>query len=109
MRRGAVALAAVLAALMTAVPAQATVRHASAFALNYLTPIVRMAPGDTVIFKNLDPFAQHNIQSNKGLFSTPLISQGYSAQVAGASTLRPGNYLFHCVLHTWMRGALVVR
>jgi plastocyanin len=109
MRRGAGAFAAILAALVMAVPAQATVRHASAFAFNYLTPVVRMAPGDTVIFKNLDPFAQHNLQSNKLLFGTPIISQGFSVQVVGASSLRPGNYLFHCVLHPWMRGALVVR
>jgi plastocyanin len=76
--------------------------------VSYLTPVAVMSRGGTATFRNLD-VALHNVVSNSGLFSTPLIGFNRTAAIAGVARLAPGNYPFHCSLHPWMRGTLVVR
>jgi hypothetical protein len=43
------------------------------------------------------------------LFFTGLIGLGQTTPVLGLENLEPGrNYDFHCSLHSWMKGTLVV-
>jgi polyvinyl alcohol dehydrogenase (cytochrome) len=111
MRRGAAAfLAALAVALPAATPAHAATQRAYAAGLMYLTPAVVAAKGDSLLFRNLDPLAQHNIVSDTpGLFASPLIGQNQTATVAGVPSLPVGTYAFHCTLHAWMKGALRVQ
>ena len=73
----------------------------------YATPVVNVPQGGSATFTNLD-VAQHDVISDQGLFSTPLISLGESAPVAGVEALTPGSYGFYCSLHRNMTGTLVV-
>jgi polyvinyl alcohol dehydrogenase (cytochrome) len=98
-----------VAAALAAAPARAAEQQAYATALNYATPAVLAAQGDTLRFNNLDPLAQHDIASDTpGQFASPLIGNGQSALVAGIDKLKPATYQFHCTLHAWMRGAIQV-
>lgn len=89
--------------------AQAAEQQAYAAALNYTTPAIAAARGDTLRFNNLDSAAQHDIDSDQaGLFDSPLISAGESTLVEGVEKLEPGTYGFHCSIHSWMKGTLTV-
>jgi polyvinyl alcohol dehydrogenase (cytochrome) len=108
-RLALLAACALVAAGLAAAPARAAEQQAYATALNYATPAVLAAKGDTLRFTNLDPLAQHDIVSDTpGQFSSPLIGNGQSALVSGVDRLAPATYQFHCSLHAWMRGALQV-
>lgn len=107
MRRALVA--ALVAGLVAAQPAAAAEQQAYATGLTYATPAVVAGKGDTLRFNNLDPAAQHDLDSDQpGLFDSPLVGMGGSAVVAGVEKLEPGTYAFHCSLHSWMKGALTV-
>ena len=73
----------------------------------YATPVVTISQGSSATFTNLD-VAQHDVISDDGLFTTPLISLGESTPVTGVETLSPGSYGFYCSLHRNMTGTLVV-
>ena len=75
---------------------------------NYLTTSVSVSQGDSVTYTNLDA-VQHDVLSKQpGLFGTPLIGIGESADVAGVASLAPGKYAFYCSLHANMKGTLNV-
>jgi polyvinyl alcohol dehydrogenase (cytochrome) len=75
---------------------------------NYLTTTVSVSQGDSVTYTNLDA-VQHDVLSKQpGLFGTPLIGIGESADVAGVESLAPGKYGFYCSLHANMKGTLTV-
>ncbi|HEX5270439.1 MAG TPA: PQQ-binding-like beta-propeller repeat protein [Gemmataceae bacterium] len=108
-RTAALAAVATVLALVGAAPAWATEQQAYTVALDYATPVITAAPGDTLRLNNIDPIASHNIVSDTpGLFASPLVADGNSAVVAGVDKLAPGTYQFHCVLHSWMHGVLEV-
>lgn len=110
-RRGRWVVVATLAALIAgaAPAARAAEQQSYAAALNYATPAVVAAQGDSLRFTNLDSLAQHDVVSDTpGQFSTALIPGGQSSPVAGVSNLPPGNYTFHCSLHPWMHGQLTI-
>jgi polyvinyl alcohol dehydrogenase (cytochrome) len=89
--------------------AGAAEQQAYAAALAYATPVVVAGKGDTLRFNNLDAAAQHDLDSDQdGLFDSPLVPAGKSAPVTGVDHLEPGTYSFHCSLHAWMKGSLVV-
>jgi polyvinyl alcohol dehydrogenase (cytochrome) len=79
-----------------------------AVATTYATPTVTMTQGSSATFTNLD-VAQHDVISDDGLFSTPLIGIGQSTPVNGAEALSPGSYGFYCSLHRNMTGSLIVQ
>jgi polyvinyl alcohol dehydrogenase (cytochrome) len=99
-----------VAAALAAVPyAHAAEQQSYAVALSYATPAVVAGKGDTLRFNNLDTLAQHDIASDTaGLFNSGLVSGGKSALVTGVDRLVAGSYAFHCSLHAWMKGSLVV-
>ena len=103
---GAVALAA-LACLWVAPAAGAAEQNAYAAAMNYATPAVTMGEGDKLRFHNLDTLAKHDLVGQEG-FKSELIGAGESSPVKGAEKLPPGQYKFHCTLHSWMQGTLSV-
>lgn len=75
--------------------------------------------GDTVTATNLDQGAAigpHTITAdqvdpatNVPVFDTRLIGFMESATVSGVQALPPGTYPFHCKVHLFMRGVLVIR
>jgi polyvinyl alcohol dehydrogenase (cytochrome) len=96
-------------ALSAPAAAQAAEQQAYAAGLNYATPAVGAASGDTLRFTNLDSVAQHDLDSDTpGLFDSALIPAGKSELVPGVEKLPPGQYAFHCSLHSWMHGVLTV-
>jgi len=76
--------------------------------VNYLTPRVVMSKGAIATFRNFDA-VQHDVVSDKGLFSSAKIGIGASYAIASTHSLPPGTYKFHCSLHNWMKGQLIVR
>jgi polyvinyl alcohol dehydrogenase (cytochrome) len=106
------ALAAVAATgVLLAAPAIARAAEQQSYAagLTYATPVVAASSGDTLRFTNLDPVAQHDLHSDTpGLFDSGLIGAGNSEVVPGVDRLPPGQYAFHCSLHSWMHGVLNV-
>ncbi|MEA2405780.1 MAG: hypothetical protein QOE08_2427 [Thermoleophilaceae bacterium] len=95
--------------LLAASPARAAEQQSYAAGLTYATPAVAASQGDTLRFTNLDPAAQHDLNSDTpGLFSSALIPAGQSEPVAGVERLAPGQYSFHCSIHAWMKGVLNV-
>jgi polyvinyl alcohol dehydrogenase (cytochrome) len=109
MRLRLAGLVALAAALTGTASAQAATQHAYAAGLMYATPAVVATKGDSLLFTNLDPLAQHDIKSDTpGLFASPLLGQNQTATVSGVPSLPVGTYQFHCSLHAWMHGALKV-
>jgi polyvinyl alcohol dehydrogenase (cytochrome) len=104
-----IALTLAIVAGPLAASAQAAEQQAYAVGLTYATPAIVAGKGDTLRFNNLDPLAQHDLDSDQpGLFDSPLVATGASTDVRGVSALAPGTYAFHCSLHSWMKGALTV-
>lgn len=97
---GHVSQAAKLAGGVVAVPA-------SSFA-GYGARTAVILQKSNVTFYNYD-IARHDVISDNGLFSTPLIGLGKKALVNGAASLPKGNWKFHCSLHPNMKGSIIVR
>ena len=108
MTRGILGAAIVGALLYITPAAQAAEQQAYAAADSYATPVVAVGKGDTLTFNNLDTTAKHDLVSDDGKFSSPLVAGGAAAPVTGVDKLDPGTYPFHCSLHSWMHGALQV-
>ena len=107
-RAAAIAAAGALAAL--APTAGAAEQQAVSAGLTYATPALAAAQGDTLRHTNLDPAAQHDLDSDAaGLFASPLVAAGESSLVKGVPKLPPGSYPFHCSIHSWMKGVLTVK
>jgi polyvinyl alcohol dehydrogenase (cytochrome) len=100
---------AALLVLVAAPAAQAAEQQSYAAGLTYATPAVVASQGDTLRFTNLDPVAQHDLDSDTpGLFDSGLIGAGNSELVPGIEALPPGQYAFHCSLHAWMHGVVTI-
>jgi polyvinyl alcohol dehydrogenase (cytochrome) len=106
LRRGVGALT---AAACLCLPAGATAAEQQAYAaaMSYATPAITIAKGDTLTFNNLDSLAKHDLVGHDG-FGSELIGAGESSPVKGVEFLDPGQYQFHCTLHSWMQGTLNV-
>jgi glucose dehydrogenase/plastocyanin len=100
----------VLAAALLALPGTASAAEQTAYAaaMNYATPTITIGQGDTLTFSNLDNLAKHDLVGHDGLFASELIGGGETSPVKGAEKLDPGQYQFHCSLHSWMQGVLNV-
>ena len=68
------------------------------------TPLT-VGAGTRVVFSNQDSTA-HTATQNGGGFDTGRIRPGKSAAV---TFKRPGTYLFHCSIHPFMKGKIVVK
>ena len=107
-------------------PSQAVDGTVVAAGLNYITPVAVMTQGSLATFANREPVGSfsHNVVSLMkkadgtaafwtGGTCTPVcnadwIRPGQSVPIQGVLALPPGAYLFHCTLHLWMNGVLVV-
>jgi polyvinyl alcohol dehydrogenase (cytochrome) len=105
-----VVMVAVLAVVLVApAGARAAEQQSYAVGLTYATPALVASKGDTLRFTNLDPVAQHDLDSDTpGLFDSALIPAGKSELVPGVERLPAGSYPFHCSLHAWMHGVVTV-
>jgi polyvinyl alcohol dehydrogenase (cytochrome) len=109
MRRGA-SLVAIALALLSANAAHAVENQVVANSpAAFTTPRVVAQQGDTLRFRNLDPIAGHDVDSEQpGRFGSPVIPFGQSTLVEGVEKLSPGDYGFLCSVHPNMRGTLSV-
>ena len=115
-----IAVAAVMSPILGARAQPPTpVSTVAAIALQYVPGDVRapfipveMVEGGMLVFSNLDPLDWHNITSygldERGdfLFESELLGQGQSEILDGVDRLSPGDYRFHCRIHTGMDGVL---
>ena len=68
------------------------------------TPLV-VSPGTKVVFSNRSGIT-HTATENGGGFNTGRIKPGATASV---TFKRPGTYVFHCMIHPFMHGKIVVK
>src|SRR5258705_6139311 len=107
-RRAFVVVAMVIAATgATVLPAHAATKTVTAIGTTFVPPVVTVAPGDHLVLNNKDVLP-HTLTSTDGKFDTGQIGAGQSGPVNGVEGLGKGTYQFVCLLHPWMRGALVV-
>ncbi len=109
-------LAAVAAFSLAPSVSQANVGQVTAARNVFLPSPIVMSRGGDVTFTNLDT-AVHSVTAvqaaagtDRPLFDSGLIGFAANAPVAGVSSLpaSQAGYEFYCVMHTWMRGRLIV-
>lgn len=66
---------------------------------------ITVTPGETVSVTNKDA-ASHTVTSDTGAFDTGLV--GTNQTVTFKAPSKPGSYPYHCTVHTFMKGMLVV-
>jgi glucose/arabinose dehydrogenase len=110
MRRGLFICTVLIGALLApAAPARADTAQVITIAAIFVSPVTVMQPGDSLVLNNQDLLPHNLVSQQPGLFATPTINPGTSAEAAGASSLPSGVYPFVCTLHPWMLGALAVQ
>lgn len=73
--------------------------------MNFHPDTVTVAPGTTVIWTNDDSFA-HTTTSDTKLWDSGLLQHGQSFSHTFGT---PGNYPYHCAVHTFMAGTVTVK
>jgi plastocyanin len=94
-----------LAALLAHAHAAPTVHTIIIDGMRFIPQTVEVRRGDTVVWRNKDPFP-HTATSGKGGPASPPIAAG--ASWTHKATQR-GSYPYLCTLHTTMTGLLVVK
>ncbi len=61
--------------------------------------------GDTIVWSNNGP-SSHTATANNGSFDTGVLAKGKSASVTFHT---PGTFAYHCTIHPFMHGAVVVQ
>ncbi len=85
----------------------------SAATYSYATRVVVLPQGHALRFANGD-MLRHTVTADalgpdgRPLFGPAGASPQQTVEVAGASSLPPGTYAFHCSIHATMHGTLVV-
>jgi plastocyanin len=107
---GLIAAASLVAALgLGAGPSSATESNGAVkiFRLAYYPNTLDVTAGDSVRFNNIDGKngVPHSATSDTGLFDTGVF-YGSSRTISAPST--PGTYAYHCVIHPFMHGFLLV-
>lgn len=72
---------------------------------SFVGQTTRIGPGTTIIWKNSDP-AAHTVTSDTGLFDSKALLKGQSYSLTFS---QPGVYTYHCAIHPYMTGEIVVR
>lgn len=110
-------IAAVVIVPIASTPAGAAREHTiAAMAIDYLPPdSISINEGDTMTFVNTDPVAgighsvtQGTSQGAAPKFDSGVVAFGGSADVAGISELKQGEYLIQCQVHPIMTTVLFV-
>lgn len=108
------ALGALLLGLTVPASASAATIYAGPFPASYLNPDVSIAPGEEVLFQNLDFSAPHDVTSIdisptfQPLFRSETVNAPAEVPVVGAETLAEGSYDYICSIHPNMQGTLTV-
>ncbi len=103
----ALCLSAALLAASHGLPALAkpTVHVVVMEALRFSPPVIEVAAGDTVIWKNKDPFP-HTVTAENRRFDSGEIAANRSWKFRAG---KKGDYSYVCTLHPTMKGRLVVK
>ncbi|MCC6369164.1 MAG: TIGR03118 family protein [Bryobacterales bacterium] len=73
--------------------------------LKFLPDTITIQAGSSIVWSNKDGFA-HTVKADGGQFSSPLIDgDGSFSQ----TFTKPGAYDYHCTIHPFMRGKVVVQ
>jgi plastocyanin len=111
--RGVAACAVVIVAL-AASPARADRELAAQPRDRFDADVVTIDPGEVLTFVNQD-VDPHDVTADdvdaagRPLFASATITTGQRAVVERVPALSAGRYAFHCSVHPFMKGALVVR
>ena len=73
--------------------------------MRFIPQTVEVKPGDTVIWRNKDPFP-HTVAAAGGGLASPDIAAGASWKFTAT---KRGRYSYLCTLHRTMTGTLVVK
>jgi plastocyanin len=109
--RAALVLAGVLAAVsLTAAPAAAAVKGVIVVRFLYLPQTQVVQAGDTVIWRNASVNLEgvplpHTVTSDTGAWSSLFLPPGGTRFHVFTT---PGTYPYHCEIHPFMRGAVLV-
>jgi plastocyanin len=96
---------AVLGAYAHAAPSAPTVHTIMIDGMRFIPQTVEVKRGDTVVWRNKDPFP-HTATATGGGPASPSIATGASWTYKAA---KRGSYPYLCTLHTTMTGLLVVK
>ena len=91
-------------AFASSTPAAMTV-HVNINNYAFEAPSITIAPGTTVIFKNLDD-DPHTVTADDGSFDSKGLGQGDTWSYRFTA---PGTYAYHCKVHPMMKGTVVVK
>lgn len=100
-------LAAALAAVVLAAPARAApaVHTVVIDGMRFIPQTLEVKTGDTVIWRNKDPFP-HNVVAPGGVLASPDIAAGASWKFKAG---KRGSFAYVCTLHRTMTGTLIVK
>ena len=91
--------------LVPAGPVTGALTKSTMVGLQYAQPVLEIAVGTTIEWKNEDPVA-HTVTADDNGFDSGLIESG---QVWRYTFTRPGTYAYHCTPHPFMKGTVVVK
>jgi plastocyanin len=70
----------------------------------FVPPTVEAEAGEVITFTNTG-FESHNATLDNGACKTPTLETGGRAGLLFSTT---GSFPFHCSVHTWMKGTIVI-
>jgi plastocyanin len=73
--------------------------------MKYSPAVLEVNAGDTVVWKNKDPFPHNAVADNKAFRSTDIPADGSWSWKAA----RQGEFPYICTLHPGMRATIVVK
>jgi plastocyanin len=74
--------------------------------MRFIPQTVEVKPGDTVVWRNKDPFPHTATATASGGPASPVIAAGASWRFKAG---KPGTYPYLCTLHSTMTATLVVK
>lgn len=96
---------ALLAALVPPLQAAPAVHTVVIDGMRFIPHTVEVKPGDTVVWRNKDPFP-HTVSASGTGPASPVIAAGASWRFKAG---KPGSYPYLCTLHRTMTATLVVK
>jgi len=110
MRRGYLAVGALAAIALLALalaPARraATAASVSIQNFSYIPGTITIAPGETITWTNNEANVPHTVTSDGGAFDSGRLAPGATFSFTFTT---PGTYTYHCTIHPFMHGTVVV-